>query len=97
MYDAENVEFKFSRLRRHLKDNVVYHLETLRVYSYEEYPESKSFRKLDLKVEMEGDLLMSIGTVFHDLVAAYLTDFIPYCIVFFLSTKTSLLAACLVL
>ena len=40
-----------------LKHNVVYHPKTLRVYSYEEeeYPESKNFRKLDLKVEMEGD------------------------------------------
>ena len=47
-------------------------------------------------VEMEGDLLISTGIVFHDLVPAYLTDFIPYCIVFFLSTKISPLAACLV-
>ena len=46
--------------------------------------ESKNFRKLDLKVEMEGDLLISMGIVFHDLVPAYLTDFIPYCIVLFL-------------
>ena len=41
--------------------NFMYHSKTLRVYSYEEeYPESKNFRKLDLKVEMEGDLI-SIG------------------------------------
>ena len=62
-----------------LKHNVVYHLKTIRVYSYEEeYPESKNFRKLDLRLmEMEGDLLISIGIVFHDLLPAYLTDFIP--------------------
>ena len=81
-----------------LKHSFVYHSKTLRVYSYEEeYPESKNFRKLDLKVEMEGDLLISMGIVFHDLVPAYLTDFIPYCIVFFLSTKISPPVACLVL
>ena len=52
-----------------LKHSFVYHSKTLRVYSYEEeYPESKNFRKLDLKVEMEGDLLISMGIVFHDLV-----------------------------
>ena len=82
-----------------LEHNVVYHHKILRVYCYEEeeYPESKNFRKLDLKVEMEGDLLISIGIVFRDLVPAYLTDFISYCIVFFLSTKISPLAANLVL
>ena len=53
-----------------LKHSFVYHSKTLRVYSYEEYPESKNFRKLDLKVEMEGDLLISMGIVFHDLVPA---------------------------
>ena len=46
-----------------LKHSFMYHSKTLRVYSYEEeYPESKNFRKLDLKVEMEGDLLISMGT-----------------------------------
>ena len=73
-----------------LKHNLEYHYKTLRVYSYEvEYPDCKNFRKLDLKVEMEGDLLISMGIVFYDSVPAYLTDFIPHCIVFFPSTKIS--------
>ena len=36
---------------------------------------------------MERDLLISTGIVFHDFVLAYLTDFIAYCNVFFLSNK----------
>ena len=57
-----------------LKHNVAYHRKTLRVsrHAEEEYPESKNFRKLDLKAEMERDLLISICIVFHDLVPAYL-------------------------
>ena len=50
-----------------LKHSFMYHSNTLRVYSYEEeYPESKNFRKLDLKVEMEGDILISMGIEFHN-------------------------------
>ena len=42
----------------------------------EEYLESKNFRISVLKVEMEGDFLISTSIVSHDLVPGYLTDFI---------------------
>ena len=61
-----------------LKHSFLYHSKTLRVYSYEEeYPESKNFRKLELTAEMEGDLLISMSIVFHDLVPSISNRFYP--------------------